>query len=163
MPINVQNAAQNWVQGASSQLASQKYAQNTAGKGQLQKERSAQAEQSYAEGVQAAVQNGTRLKAVQAQDPSKYERMIQGKGIQNRAAGIQAAGANGWATGFAPYAPIIDQVVAGLPARTPDGVQNVMNRTVPLVQALQNAKRGGAGGGAYGGAVGITSPGGMFR
>jgi hypothetical protein len=162
MPINVQQASQNWVQGASSQLANQKYAQNTSGKGQLQKERSAQAENSYAAGVQAAVQNGTRLRAVQAQDPSKYERMIQAKGIQNRAAGVQAVGANGWAAGFSPYAPIIDQVVAGLPAKTPDGVQNVMNRTVPLVQALQNAKRGGANTGAVSTGFQASGSRGMF-
>lgn len=47
------------------------------------------------------------------------------------------------AEGFAPYATVINDVVAGLPPRTTDPVDNVNNRVIPIVQALYDKAREG--------------------
>ena len=146
MAIDVNQSGQLWLQGAGSSIASQKYQAKTAGKGALQKERSLAAEPTYAAKVTEAVSTGARARAVAAQDPSKYEQGIQTKGIQNRIAGIQAAGATRWISGFQPYAPVIDSVRSGFGAKSADVMQNVTQRTGAIAVALHNAKKGGAGG-----------------
>jgi len=153
------SAAQMWQMGAASQLASQKYQMKTAGKGGLQKQNSLAAEPTYQARMQRVIQTGARARGVQSQDPSAYERGIQTKGIQNRVAGIQAVGAAGWAAGFQPYAPVIDSVRAGFGPKSDDVLQNVVNRTGRLAQALRQAKEGGVRGGgvtAVGTPMGIT-------
>lgn len=56
--------------------------------------------------------------------------------------GIEAKGGKA-AKGFAPFAAVIDSVVAGLPAKGTDPEQNVLNRVIPLVKALAaKAKEG---------------------
>jgi hypothetical protein len=45
------------------------------------------------------------------------------------------------ATGFTPFAPIMDSIVAGLPARTSDPAQNVQNRVTPIAVGMQNAAK----------------------
>ncbi len=150
MAIDVNQGATMWAQGAGSQLASQKYQQKTQGKGSLQKERSLAAESTYAARVTEAVQSGARANAVSRQDPQKYEKNIVSKGIQNRIAGINAAGPQAWANGFSPYAPVIDNVRAGFGPKSSDVMANVTQRTGAIAVALRNAKKGGVGG--YGGA-----------
>jgi len=149
MAIDVSSAGQMWLQGAGSSLASQKYQQKTAGKGALQKERSMAAEPTYQAKMQEVLSTGARARGVSNQDPSKYEQGIATKGVQNRVAGIQAAGASRWVSGFSPYAPVIDSVRSGFGAKSADVMQNVTQRTGAIAVALHNAKRGGAGG--YGG------------
>ena len=152
MAIDVNQGASMWAQGAGSQLASQKYQQKTANKGNLQKERSLAAEPTYAARVTEAVQSGARAAAVSRQDPTKYERAIASKGVQNRVAGINAAGPQAWANGFSPFAPVIDNVRAGFGPKSSDVLQNVTQRTGAIAVALRNAKKGGVGGYGGGGA-----------
>ncbi len=52
-----------------------------------------------------------------------------------------AAKAPKWLEKTTPYLDEIDKVVDTLPAKTRDGVQNVQNRVVPLVKALQDKKK----------------------
>ena len=52
-----------------------------------------------------------------------------------------AAKAEKWLEKTSPFLDEIDDVVAKLPARTRDGVQNVTNRVIPLVKALQDKKK----------------------
>lgn len=162
MPIDVQQAAQMWQSGAASQQASQKYAAKTAGKGALQKDRSLAAEPTYQAKMAEVISTGARAAGVSRQDPSAYERGIQTKGIQNRIAGIQAAGAGKWAAGFSPYAPTIDSVRAGFGPKSADVMQNVTQRVGAIATALHNQKVSGGGSGYSGGAA-VGGAGGVVR
>lgn len=146
MAIDVAAGGQMWHAGASSAYASQKYQAKTAGKGNLQKERSLAAEPTYQAKMQEALSSGARARAVSNQDPGKYERGITTKGVQNRIAGIQAAGPTAWANGFQPYAPVIDSIRSGFGPKSADVMQNVTQRVGAIAQGLHNAKKGGAGG-----------------
>ena len=69
-------------------------------------------------------------------------------------AGVQAVGASGYssqasaksakaARKFEPYRAELQAAVDGLPPRTADATQNIMNRVVPIATRLQNRKRQG--------------------
>lgn len=45
------------------------------------------------------------------------------------------------ASGFQPFAPILEGLTAGLPARTQDPATNVANRVTPIAVGLANAKK----------------------
>jgi hypothetical protein len=160
--IDVNQGGSMWIQNAASNQASQKYQMKTQGKGNYQKERSLAAEQSYAQGVMRAAQTGARARAVQNQDPTKYERNIAAKGVANRIQGIQAAGAGSWIAGYGPYAPVVDSIRAGFGPKSPDAAENVTRRVLPLAVGLQNAKRGGGGGSTYMGATGGRAIAGLY-
>lgn len=147
MPIDISQAAQLWAANAPSAQASQKYQMKTAGKGNYQKSQSLAAEPTFQAAMQRVIGSGSRAAGVQRQDPSKYERNIAAKGVQNRIQGIQAAGPGAWQAGFSPFAGIIDSTTAGYGPKSADAAENVTRRVLPLAVALQNAKRGGAGAG----------------
>ena len=65
---------------------------------------------------------------------------MQKTGAQNYTTNTQARAGKA-ATGFAPFAPIIDGIVSTLPARTGDAATNVTNRVIPIAVGLQNASK----------------------
>lgn len=67
-------------------------------------------------------------------------------------AGMQATGAANYqsntrakagkaAAGFAPFAPILEGLTSGLPARSQDPATNVTNRVIPIAVGMANAKK----------------------
>jgi len=139
MAINVNEAAQYYAQGTSANV--NKWVNRTASKAQEweTKAKSPEAEQNYAAGVQFAVQNQLRLKGLQSVSGSEWAGAVQSSGgVYQQKTGMAV---NKWASRFAPYAQVIDQVVSSLPPRVPGNAQqNVINRVVPIAEALQRAK-----------------------
>lgn len=122
--------------------------------------KSPEAERNYAAGVQFAVQNQLRLKGLQKVTAQDYAAGVsQSVNVYQQKT---AASAGKWAARFAPYAEVINRIVPSLPAKVPgDPRTNVMNRVVPIAEALHQTKIRGAvtgvtpsplGGGARGGA-----------
>lgn len=64
---------------------------------------------------------------------------MQAKGASAYATGVNA-GADKWGKGVEPYFSEIERVIANLPARGRTARENVMNRTLPLAEALQKKK-----------------------
>lgn len=61
-------------------------------------------------------------------------------GSANYTANTRAKAAKA-ASGFQPFAPILEGIVSALPARTQDPAQNVSNRVTPIATGLANAKK----------------------
>lgn len=61
--------------------------------------------------------------------------ITKGKGI---IAGRMTAASGKWATNWAPFGAVIEAIT--LPPRVADGLQNLINRAGPIVQALQAKK-----------------------
>jgi len=142
MPIDVNAAAQKyaavtpamaqiWQQRASA--AAQKWEQNA---------KSMEAEQYWAQRVVEAAQQQARLRGLQAVSAQDYAQGIQvGANVYREK--VSTIAPQRWARKFAPFAQVIDQVVASLPPKTTDVVQNVLNRVAPIAQALRQAKLAG--------------------
>jgi len=97
-------------------------------------------EQYWAARVTEAAQRQARLRGLAAVTQADYS-----AGVQAGAGTFQAktAGAGPkWAMKFEPYGRVIDTIVPGLAAKTPDVRTNVMNRVAPIAEALRNAKIG---------------------
>ncbi len=138
-------------------LAQQKFAANTPASAQIWASRTSQAaakwernakspesEANYAAGVQRAAAEQSRLRGLQGVSAAEFSTGVQA--ASNIFAQKTAAASQKWQAKFAPFAGIIDSVVAGLPARiSGDGRANTLNRVVPIVEALQQAKRSGVG------------------
>lgn len=88
-------------------------------------------------GILAKRQN--RLQGLTDED---FKRPVREGGASLYTRGVSAK-VDKAAEGFAPYAQVINDTVAGLPARTTDPVANVNNRVIPIVQALYDKAREG--------------------
>ena len=71
-----------------------------------------------------------------------FKRAVRQGGSGLYTKGISAK-ADKAAKGFAPYAEVINNAVAALPAKVADPEQNVLNRVLPVVKALAEKKRSG--------------------
>ena len=96
-------------------------------------------EQYWAQRVVEAAQNQARLRGLQNVTAADYSAGIQA-GVQAYQNKVSTIAPQKWMNKFAPYAQIIDQVVATLPPKTTDVATNVMNRVVPIATALRQAK-----------------------
>jgi len=101
--------------------------------------KSPQTEQYWAQRVVEAAQNQARLRGLQNVTAADYSAGIQA-GVQAYQNKVSTIAPQKWMNKFAPYAQIIDQVVATLPPKTTDVATNVMNRVVPIATALRQAK-----------------------
>jgi len=139
MPIDLNAAAQKyaavtpamapvWQQRA--QAAAQKWEQNA---------KSMEAEQYWAQRTIEAAQNQARLRGLQFVTAQDYSQGIQVSANVYREK-VSTIAPQRWMRKFEPYAQVIDQVVATLPPKTTDVVQNVLNRVAPIAQALRQAK-----------------------
>ena len=128
---NAVNAAPVWRARAAAEAP--KWEQNA---------KSQQAEANYAAGVQLAAQNQLRLKGLQNVTANDFANAVAGS--QDVYAYKVSVSGGKWQNRFAPYAETIDRTVATLPAKMPGQVrENIMNRVVPIAEALHNQRMGG--------------------
>jgi len=128
---NATNAAGYWASRAASEAP--KWEQNA---------KSQQAEQNYAAGVQLAIQNQLRLKGLQEVSAQDFANAVSAS-QDVYAYKVSTSGAK-WQNKFAPYAQTIDRVVPTLAPKIPGQVrENVINRVVPIAEALHQQKIGG--------------------
>ena len=128
---NAVNAAPTWASRAAAEA--EKWEQNA---------KSQQAEANYAAGVQLAVQNQLRLKGLQNVTAQDFANAVSG--AQDVYAYKVSISGTKWQNRFAPFAQTIDRVVATLPPKVPGQVrENVINRVVPIAEALHQQKMGG--------------------
>ena len=128
---NAVNAAGTWASRAAAEAP--KWEQNA---------KSQQAEQNYAAGVQLAIQNQLRLKGLQNVTAQDFANAVSAS--QDVYAYKVSTSGNKWAQRFEPYAQTIDRVVSTLAPKIPGQVrENVMNRVVPIAEALHQQKMGG--------------------
>ena len=103
------------------------------------KAKSPETENYWAQRVIEAAQNQARLKGLMNVSATDYSAGIAA-GTEAYRSKVSTIAPQRWQQKFAPYAEVIDRVVATLPAKTTDVVQNVMNRVAPIAQALRQAK-----------------------
>ena len=128
---NAVNAAPVWSARASSEA--EKWEQNA---------KSAQAEQNYATAMEYVIQNQLRLKGLQGVSAQDFASAVSG--AQDVYAYKVSVSGNKWQEKFSPYAQVIDRVVATLPPKVPGQVrENIMNRVVPIAEALHQQKISG--------------------
>ncbi len=128
---NATNAAGLWASRAASEAP--KWETNA---------KSQQAEANYAAGVQLAVQNQLRLKGLQNVTAQDFANAVTAS--QDVYAYKVSVSGGKWQERFEPYAHTIDRVLATLPAKVPGQVrENIMNRVVPIAEALHNQKMQG--------------------
>jgi len=129
---NAVNAAPEWARNAAQ--AAEKWDRNS---------KSADAERNYQTGVELAARNQLRLKGLQRVSAADFSSAVSG--AQDVYA-YKVSGAGGkWQSRFEPYASELDRIVPSLPAKTPGQPrENVMNRVVPIAEALHAKKVGGA-------------------
>ena len=124
--------------------------------------KSAQAEQNYATGVQLAAQNQLRLRGLQHVSSQDFSTAVSG--AQDVYAYKVGASVQKWQTKFQPYAEELDRIIPTLPAKTPgQPKENVINRVVPIAEALHDKKIGGAVGRVLGPTPTGTTPRYPFR
>lgn len=99
----------------------------------------AAAAQTFAQGVQAAVTNGSFVKGVNAAGDAKWSRKASGVGAQRYPQGAQAA-APDYQAGVQPYLDVISNVQ--LPPRMPKGDPGNLARVTAVTSALRAKKLG---------------------
>jgi len=138
MPINVADAKANYV--ASASLAGQKYKKKVAANQTWSPNASSAAsEQLWAAAVAAAAAAQRRMKAVAQVSQSSWVAAASGPGAANLPAGMTNH-QDKWATNFGPYAPVLDQAQATMPARGIGAAANIA-RVLYIDQALENQKK----------------------
>ena len=126
------SAAPEWARNAAQ--AAEKWERNA---------KSADAERNYATGVQYAAQNQLRLRGLQSVSAADWSGAVSGS--QDVYAYKVSVASPKWQSKFEPYAAELDRIVPTLPARIPGQPrENVMNRVVPIAEALHAKKVGGA-------------------
>ena len=95
---------------------------------------------SYAQGVQAAIGNGSFTKGVAAAGDEKWSRKATSVGAQRYAPGVQAA-APDFAKGVAPFIDTLRNLT--LPPRGPKGDPGNINRVQAIATALRQKKISG--------------------
>jgi len=161
MPIDLASAAQKYatvtpqmanVWQARAQAAAQEWEQ---------KAKSPETEAYWQQRVIEAAQNQARLKGLMQVSAADYAAGVAA-GAEAYRSKVSTVAPQRWQQKFAPYAEVIDRVVATLPAKTTDVAQNVMNRVVPIATALRQAKVQGAVTRVFGGTptptMTMTSP-----
>ena len=148
MPIDVNLAAQKYAT-VTPQMAGvwQQRAAANAEKWE-QNAKSRQAEEYWRQRITEAAQNQARLRGLERVTANDFVAGINA-GATVYQQKVQTIAPRKWAEKFEPYARVIDSVTERLPPKTTDVQQNVMNRVVPIAQALRQAKVGRA-------TVGIT-------
>lgn len=96
------------------------------------------AQELYEQRMREADVLARRAKGIAKVSDAEWKSNALNKGASRIGPGMQA-GANKRATNFEPYRQAIESVT--LPARTADGVTNVQNRVIPIVQALMDKKK----------------------
>ena len=134
----IQQARDNLLQVANANIIGPRYISGVQGADWQTAAMSPQSELNYAEGVQKAVQNGSRVKGIQAVSNQQWRTASEQKGgpiIGQRVAGsIQKYEQN-----FGPILTAMNNAADNLPARTTSPSQNIANRMVPVVQAAVEA------------------------
>jgi len=100
--------------------------------------KSDQAEKNYAAGVQQAIANKTRQKAISALTNDDWKNAALNKGAPVIGERIRAA-LGTWAANWGPMYDQVASKVATLPAKTPDWRANINNRLVPIVETWRKA------------------------
>ncbi len=92
----------------------------------------------WAQKMQTAIANKTRMKALGKVTDSEWQEAASGKGAQRIGPGMTAS-AEKQSKNFAPYLSSLQGI--NLPARTADPAQNVLNRVTPIAVALAAKKK----------------------
>jgi hypothetical protein len=100
----------------------------------------AAAADNFAQGVTAAVANGSFARNVTAAGTDKWRSAAAGKGAQRYPTGV-AAGTPAFNAGFAPFLAVIQNTT--LPPRSPRGSPNNIQRVSAITAALHAKKLGG--------------------
>lgn len=95
---------------------------------------------SWGAGVSQAVSDGRFAKRVVAAGSDKWRTNASTKGAQRYPSGV-ASGGPAYSAGFAPYLAVIQNVQ--LPARSPAGSPNNIQRVTAITSALRAKKIGG--------------------
>lgn len=103
---------------------------------------SEEAQNNYVEKMSDPGVLAKRQKRLQGLTDEDFKRPVREGGASLYTRGVSAK-VDKAAEGFAPYASVINDVVATLPARTTDPVENVNNRVLPIVMALYDKAREG--------------------
>lgn len=141
MAIKVKDAASSAAKFVSrAQTAAPDYAKGVQGAGQTWATNTANSQDTWAQGVQAAVQNGRFQKGVAKAGPTKYETNAAGKGAQRYGPGVAAAGP-AWQQGTQPFLDTIASLT--LPARRPKGDPGNFARSQAVADALRKKKVAG--------------------
>lgn len=143
LQIDPNQAAQFYQQGTANSAGKW---QSNAARAATDWERAAkspQAEQNYAAGVQFAAANQLRLRGLANTTANDFARGVGGAG--SIYAQKTQANVGKWVSNVAPYFAVINRVVPSLPpSQAGQARQNIMNRVVPVAEALQQARLGGA-------------------
>jgi hypothetical protein len=92
----------------------------------------------YNSGIQASIANKSFDKGVAKAGTAKWQKNAREKGPNRWAQGV-TLGKDNYATGFAPYARVIETTT--LPARGPKGDPANINRVAVMAKALNDAKK----------------------
>jgi len=104
------------------------------------------ARESWAAGVQQAIQRNAFAAGVQRAGTQKWQQGALEKGARRFTEGVQVAQQhNAWQAGFEPYANVIQGVQ--LPQRGPKGDPRNIERVAAMARALREAKLRRTGGG----------------
>jgi len=100
---------------------------------------SASAQKNYEDAMRDAKVLARRVTNLKKVSEADLNAAMQAKGQARYSEGT-SAGANKAAARVEPYLVELDRIVPTLPAAGRDGVQNVTNRVIPIVKALQDKK-----------------------
>lgn len=116
------------------------YAKGVQGAGDIWAAHTAAAEQTFADGVQAAIARKAFSHGVMAAGPAKFVTAAAGKGAQRYPSGVAAAGPL-WQSKTGPYLDTIANLT--LPPRRPKGDPANMQRVQAVTDALRKKKVSG--------------------
>jgi len=131
----VRGGAAKWKQRSSAAQAD--YSAGIANPRRDWAEATAAAEESYMQGVQAAISSGRFGKGVRRSGSAKWAAQSKTLGAQRFAQGVQASGDN-YQRGFDPYRQVIENI--NLPERGPKGDPRNIERVRLIDDALHAAK-----------------------
>lgn len=135
-PRTIQEARANFI--AAAPLVAERYRNGVNRADWESAASSQQAEANYSQGVQRAIQRGTRIQGIQRAGNQTWRNGATQKGAPVIGQRMQEA-ADKYVQNFTPIKQAIDNAVAQLPPRTLDPSQNVQNRVLPVVMAAFNA------------------------
>lgn len=132
---NMNDAQANYVAGAAG--AGAKYVKGIEGATDWQAKAIA-GEKLYAEKLQEAIAAGRRAKGLARVSNEEWKSRAKDVGGARIGQGM-TKGASKWAREFTPYSDALKGTE--LPARTADGMQNLINRGGAVVQAMMDKKK----------------------
>lgn len=138
MGKTIQQAAENLRQVASQGIIGPRYIAGVRAADWQTAASSAQAEQNYAAGVQAAVAEGRRRAGIMEVSNEQWRTAAEQKG--GAVIGQRILGAiDKYTRGFGPILSAMNSAASSLPPRTTSPSQNIQNRMVPIVRAAVEA------------------------